>query len=52
MMDGLEVSIAAYLDDLVIYSDSCDEHVQHIRTVSTDFETQDSQQNLRGASLE
>ena len=37
MMDrvlrGLEGSAAAYLDDLVIYSDSWDEHVQHIRRV-------------------
>ena len=33
MIRGLETSVAVYLDDIVIFSETWDEHIGHVREV-------------------
>ena len=51
LLRGLEEYEAAYLDNLVIYSDSLEDHMLHLAKVLIDSEEQDSLQNQGNSNL-
>ena len=52
ILEGTEEFAAALMDDIIIFSETWDEHLEYVREILERLEKQDSQQDPRSAVLE